>query len=455
MGKILIKDTTLVNDGVSFPGSVLVGDGRIKKIIRGTLAGDYSGCRVIDGRDKHLLPGIIDEHVHFREPGLTHKADIATESAAAAAGGVTSFMEMPNTRPQTTTLELLEQKHQLAAERSLVNYSFYLGATNDNLDEIRRADTGQACGVKLFMGASTGNMLVDNIKTLEAIFRECPVLIAAHCEDETTIRKNSAACLNKYGENMPARCHPEIRSEEACYRSSSKAVELARKYNSRLHILHVSTARELGLFEPVVLSREKRITAEVCVHHLWFNDSDYDRLGTHIKWNPAIKTRHDQEALLKGLLDNRLDVAATDHAPHTLAEKGNPYANAPSGGPMIQHSLVTMLELHHRGLLSLENIVEKMCHAPARLFQVSSRGYLREGYYADLVLVGLNDPWTVQRENILYKCGWSPLEGVRFRSKVLLTMVNGNIVYENPSGDPSRAVFHKEHKGMRLAFDRK
>ena len=454
MKDILIKDATLVNNGESFKWSVLVGDGRIKKIIRGNPDDEYKDCRVIDARDKYLFPGIIDDHVHFREPGLTHKADITSESAAAAAGGVTSFMEMPNTRPQTNTLMLLEEKHQLAAERSLINYSFYLGATNDNLDEIRRINPATTCGVKLFMGASTGNMLVDNSKTLEGIFSDCPVLIAAHCEDEEIIKKNTVACLNKYGENMPARCHPEIRSEEACYRSSSQAVQLARKHNSRLHILHVSTAREIELFEPVVPGKEKKITAEVCVHHLWFNDADYGRYGTHIKWNPAIKTRHDQESLLNGLLDNRMDVVATDHAPHTLAEKGSPYANAPSGGPMIQHSLAAMLELYHRGLLSLESVVEKMCHAPARLFQVSSRGYLTEGYYADLVLVSLNDPWTVNRENIYYKCGWSPLEGTRFRSKVVLTMVNGNIVYENPSGDPSRAEFHKEQKGMKLAFDR-
>lgn len=454
MHEILIKDATIVNEGKTYIGSVFVGDGMIKKIISGKFTGNDTGYLTINAMDKYLLPGIIDEHVHFREPGLTHKADIASESAAAVAGGITSYMEMPNTRPQTTTLELLEEKHQIAARQSLANYSFYLGATNTNLDEIRNADPCQICGVKVFMGASTGNMLVNDTKTLEGIFAESPLTLAAHCEDEATIQRNINVYLNKYGENLDVKYHPLIRSEESCYKSSSLAVKLAKKYNTRLHILHLSTARELELFEPVAPGQGKRITAEACVHHLWFNDSDYGRLGNHIKWNPAIKTRHDQEQLLRGLLENRIDTVATDHAPHTPAEKGNPYANAPSGGPMVQHSLVAMLELHQRGLIPLETIVEKMCHAPARLFGISLRGYIRENYYADLVMVDLASPWTVSRANILYKCGWSPMEGTTFRSKVLLTMVNGDVVYENPSGDPSHAVFHKEHQGMRLVFNR-
>jgi len=454
MSDFLIKDAIIVNEGESCQGSVVIGGGMIREVIRGDLPDDYKGYHVINAKDKYLFPGIIDDQVHFREPGLTHKADLASESAAAVAGGVTSFMEMPNTNPQTTTIALLEEKHRLAAGKSLGNYSFYLGATNDNLDEIRKLDPLQSCGLKIFMGASTGNMLVDDIKALEGIFAESPVLIATHCEDEDTIRQNTAKYINKYGENMPAKYHPSIRSAQACYKSSSLAVGLARKYKSRLHVLHLSTARELELFEPVPYHTDKKITAEVCIHHLWFSDADYERLGTHIKWNPAIKKSDDRDQLLLGVLDNRLDVIATDHAPHTLAEKGNPYINAPSGGPMVQHSLMAMLEFCHRNLISPEHLVDKMCHSPADLFRVSRRGYIREGYYADLVLVDMNDPWTVHRDNIYYKCGWSPLEGEMFRSKVLYTLVNGNIVYENTSGDPSKAVFHAEHKGMRLEFNR-
>jgi len=454
MSEILIKEASIVNEGEIFLGSILVSGGKIHKIIRGTLTDELQGYQVIDGRNMYLLPGVIDDQVHFRDPGLTHKADLATESAAAVAGGVTSFMEMPNTNPQTTTLSLLEDKHEMAAGKSLANFSFYLGATNDNLDEIRQLDPSKSCGVKVFMGASTGNMLVDKVETLEGIFAESPVLIATHCEDEETIRRNISKYLNTYGESMPVKYHPQIRSAEACYKSSSLAVRLARKYKSRLHVLHLSTAKELELFEPVPFHMAKKITAEVCIHHLWFSEADYDRLGTHIKWNPAVKTADDRDHLLMAVLDNRLDVIATDHAPHTLAEKGNPYMNAPSGGPMVQHSLPAMLELSHRNLISLETVVEKMCHTPADLFQVSKRGYIREGYYADLVLVDPDDPWTVNRDNLYYKCGWSPMEGEVFKSKVITTIINGNIVYENNQGDPSQAIFHRVHHGMRLEFDR-
>jgi dihydroorotase len=455
MKDLLIKSATIVNKNEIFPGSVLIRNGKIQRIIRGNDPSLHpTDLEIIDANGKFLLPGIIDEHVHFREPGLTHKGDISSESAAAVAGGITSFMEMPNTMPQTTTLILLEQKHELASEKSLANYSFYLGATNDNLAEIKKIKPSLVCGLKLFMGASTGNMLVDDIKTLESIFAECPVIIVMHCEDEKTIRLNTEHYRKKFGEEIPVKYHPFIRSTEACYKSSSFAIQLARKYNSRAHILHVSTYKELDLFDPVPLSSSKLITSEACIHHLWFDDSRYKDMSGFIKWNPAIKTARDRKGLIDSLQQNRIDVVATDHAPHTLEEKKNTYFKAPSGGPMVQHSLVAMLELYHQQKISLHTIVNKMAHAPASLFSIKNRGYIQEGYWADLVLVDMNAPWTVSPDNILYKCKWSPFIGQTFRSKVIYTFVNGRKVYENPVGDPSIHNINKDHMGMRLEFDR-
>jgi len=455
MKDLLINNAIIVNENEVFPGSLIIRNGKINRIIKGNNTKiPLSDYEIIDGTGKYLLPGIIDEHVHFREPGLTHKGDISSESAAAVAGGITSFMEMPNTLPKTTTLDLLEQKHELASEKSLANYSFYLGATNDNLNEIKKIDPGQLCGLKLFMGASTGNMLVDNLKTLESIFAECPVIIVMHCEDEETIRLNSEYYRKKFGEDLPPKFHPLIRSAEACYKSSSLAVELARKYKSRAHVLHVSTFKELDLFDPIPLSPSKLITAEVCVHHLWFDDTGYEDMGSFIKWNPAIKTAQDRKGLIEGLKRNSIDVIATDHAPHTLDEKKNTYFKVPSGGPLIQHSLVAMLELFHQKKITLKTIVNKMAHAPASIFNIQGRGYIRESYWADLVLIDMNAPWTVAPENIFYKCKWSPFIGQTFRSKILYTFVNGRKVYENPIGDPSNYYIYKDHPGMRLTFDR-
>jgi dihydroorotase len=454
MKDILIIKGQIVNEGKIFMAELHIRNGKIKKII---LPGDQytcPGCEIIDAKGKWILPGIIDDQVHFREPGLTHKADIGSESAAAVAGGITSFMEMPNTNPQTVTLDLLEQKHELAAAKSLANFSFYLGATNDNLAVIKKLDPKKSCGVKVFMGSSTGNMLVDNPKTLEGIFAESPIVIATHCEDEGTIQTNLASCKDKYGENVPISMHPEIRSEKACFLSSSLAVKLARKYNSRLHVLHLSTLRELDLFDPVPYTKDKRITAEVCVHHLWFDSSQYEMLGTHIKWNPAIKTAADREGLMNGLLSDQLDVVATDHAPHTLEEKSNKYFKAPSGGPLVQHSLLIMLEFYHRKYITLEKIVQKMCHTPAELFDIDRRGYIREGYWADLVIVDPESPWTVKKENIKYKCGWSPLLNQTFQSSVTYTLVNGHVVYENTAGDPGQDKINPDIRGARLQFTR-
>jgi dihydroorotase len=446
MGKTLIKNATLINEGKHFTGNLLINGNFIEKISKNEIPA-REGTSIIDANGLWLIPGVIDDQVHFREPGLTHKAEIYTESRAAAAGGVTSFMEMPNTQPQTVTIDELEKKYQLASEKSLVNYSFYLGATNNNISEIRKINPADTCGLKVFMGSSTGNMLVDEIHSLEAIFSESPVLIATHCEDEATIRKNSDIYRSKYGENVPLSVHPKIRSEEACYLSSSRAVSLAEKYNSRLHILHISTEKELGLFRNDIPSNQKRITAEVCVHHLWFNESYYNKKGTLIKWNPAIKTEKDRISLFLGMLDNKLDVIATDHAPHTLEEKENPYFAAPSGGPLVQHSLVAMLEFVHNQDISIEKVVDKMCHKPAEIFQVHKRGFLREGFYADLVLVNPSKLWKVEKSNILYKCGWSPFEGHLFKSKVEKTFVNGELVYDD-------GVFLENQAAMRLRFDR-
>ena len=441
---MLIKSAVIVNEGKQFVADVLIRNERIEKVAASISAADED---TIDGSGKLLLPGLIDDQVHFRDPGVTYKADIATESRAAVAGGITSFMEMPNTKPNALTQELLEDKYQLAAEKSIANYSFYMGASNDNLEEVLKTNPQNVCGVKVFMGSSTGNMLVDERSTLEGLFSKVDMLIATHCEDEKTIRANEAQARAEYGENVPIEMHPEIRSAEACYLSSSLAVELAKKYNTRLHILHLSTAREMELFRNDIPLQEKRITAEACVHHLWFSHEDYADKGTLIKWNPAVKSARDREAIINAVLDDRVDVIATDHAPHTWEEKQNTYFNAPSGGPLVQHGLVTMLELVKQGKISVEKVVEKMCHNLAILFNIKDRGYIREGYYADLVLVDANAPWTVEKENVMAKCGWSPFEGQEFSARVTHTLVNGHLVYENGNIIEGR-------NGSRLIFDR-
>ncbi len=447
MGNILIRNATIVNEGRTFKGDVLITDELISAIGSPELVQIPKAARIIDATGLFLIPGVIDDQVHFREPGLTHKGDIFSETRASLAGGITSFMDMPNTIPQTVTIEALACKNKLASEKSLINYSFYLGATNNNLNEILKADPSETCGIKLFMGSSTGNMLVDDETTLREIFKRTPIIIAAHCEDEKVIRKNSEIYRQKYGEDIPVNMHPIIRSREACFKSSSHAVNLAKEYNSRLHILHLSTADEMKLFNNEIPLEQKRITGEVCVHHLWFDDSDYEKSGTRIKWNPAIKTRFDRNSLLEGLQRDLIDIVATDHAPHTVEEKSNSYFKCPSGGPLVQHSLVAMLELWHRKIFSAEKIVEKMCHNPAILFNIKERGFIREGYKADLCLVNPDNPWTVSKENILYKCGWSPFEGTTFRSKVIMTFVNGTVVY-------NKGIINEDYRGQMLTFDR-
>lgn len=445
--KTLIKNVQIINEGAQFLGHLVI-EGSYFVSISDKLPADldHSNYQVIDGTGKIAIPGVIDDQVHFREPGLTHKGDIYTESRAAVAGGVTSYMEMPNTNPQTITQDALKQKFELAAEKSAANFSFYFGATNNNLKEIVKTNPGQVCGIKVFMGSSTGNMLVDETKALQAIFAEAPCLVATHSEEESIIRQNLELFQKKYGEAIQIAHHPLIRSAEACYVSSAKAIELASKYGTQLHVLHLSTAREMTLFDsgPV---ENKKITGEVCVHHLWFDDSAYETYGNRIRWNPAIKTRDDKEALLTALLNNKLDVVATDHAPHTLDEKMNSYMKSASGGPLVQHSLIAMIEMYKQGKLLLEDVVLKMCHAPARLFKVNKRGFIREGYFADLVLVDLNESFTVSPENILYKCKWSPFEGTTFNSKVTHTFVNGKLVYHN-------GIIDDQVRGMALTFDR-
>lgn len=449
--KTLLKNFKAVNEGQIFEGLMLINNGIIEKIYpagKGKLPEiKDKDIVVIYLHGNYLLPGLIDDQVHFRDPGLTHKGDLYTESKAALAGGVTSFMDMPNTNPATTTIELLEAKYQLASEKSLANYSFFLGGTNDNIKGIHKIDKATVCGLKIFMGSSTGNLLVNNDKSLEAIFAESPVIIAAHCEDDAVIKQNAELYKSRYGENIAVQYHSKIRNDEACYRSSSKAVALARKHNSRFHLIHVSTGRELELLDNTLPLKEKRITAEVCVHHLWFNESDYPLKGNLIKWNPSIKSELDRKALFKAVLDDRLDIIATDHAPHTLEEKAQSYFKAPSGAPLVQHSLVVMLEFYHQGLISLEKIVEKMAHSPAVLFNIKKRGFIREGYQADLVVVDMDTVWKVNKSNILYKCGWSPLEGTTFRSEVVQTFVNGNLVYDY-------GKFNENYRGERLLFDR-
>jgi dihydroorotase len=442
---ILIQNATIVNENKIFKGDILLENEIITKI--SSKIKPTKNVEIINAEGKFLIPGFIDDQVHFREPGLTHKANIATESRAAIAGGITTFIEMPNTVPQATTQHLLEDKFKIAAADSYANYSFMFGGTNDNLEELLKTDPKKVAGIKLFLGSSTGNMLVDNEEVLEKIFSSTKMIISVHCEDEGTIRKNTAIYKEKYGDDIPLKYHPLIRSEEACYLSSSKAIELAKKTGARLHIFHLSTEKETHLFRNDIPLEEKQITSEVCIHHLWFSDKDYEEKGTHIKWNPAVKTEKDRLGLWKALLDDRIDVLATDHAPHTLDEKNNNYLNAPSGGPLVQHAIIALLEKVKEGVIPIEKAVEKMSHNPAKLFQIEKRGFIKEGYFADIVLIDMNKPQTVSKDNILYKCGWSPFEGTTFSSTITHTFVNGNLIYNN-------GVFNDEIKGKRITFDR-
>lgn len=444
MGKILLKNGTIVNEGIIQQSDILIVDDIIVKIARDISDAD---AEVFDVTGKHILPGVIDDQVHFREPGLTHKGTIATESRAALAGGITTFMEQPNTTPQTTTIEKLEEKFAMAANSAYANYSFLFGGTNDNLEELKKLDKNACSGIKLFLGSSTGNMLVDDEKVIESIFSNTEMVISAHCEDETTIRKNMAKYKAQYGDDIPMAMHPIIRSEEACYLSSSRAIALAKKTGARLHVFHLSTGKETDLFRNDIPLEQKKITAEVCIHHLWFSDADYAEKGSLIKWNPAVKTAKDRDMLWDALLDDRIDVIATDHAPHLLGEKDNVYTKAPSGGPLVQHALNAMLEKVKEGKITLEKMVQKMCHNPAILFQIEKRGYIREGYYADLVVADLNSPWTVTKENIAYKCKWSPFENTMFSSKVVHTFINGHLGYSN-------GQFSEKRNAKRLTYNR-
>ncbi len=446
MSKLLIKNVRIVNEGKILEGDILIENNLIKEIGE-TISPKTPDTNVLYADGKYLLPGMIDDQVHFREPGLTHKADIASESRAAVAGGITSFIEMPNTIPQATTQKELEKKFEIASKTSYANYSFMFGGTNDNLEELLKTDPKKVAGIKLFLGSSTGNMLVDDEAVLEKIFSSTDILIAVHCEDEQTIQDNLKKYVKTFGEDIPVGLHPQIRSAEACYLSSSKTVELAKKTGARLHVFHLSTAQEMALFTNEIPLAEKRITAEVCVHHLWFDDQDYADKGTLIKWNPAIKSKKHQEALWEALLDDRIDVIATDHAPHTLKEKKQVYTKAPSGAPLVQHALPALLEFYKEGKISLEKIVEKTAHNPAILYQIDKRGFIKEGYYADFVLVDISKPWTVNKENILYKCGWSPFEGTTFTARIARTFVNGVQIYNN-------GKFNDDVKGERLTFNR-
>ena len=442
--KYLIKNGKTINEGKIVEQDILLEDNFIVKIDNDI---SHSSAIVNDAKGKYVIPGIIDDQVHFREPGLTHKANIYTESKAAVAGGVTSFMEQPNTNPASLTQELLEQKYEIAAQTSLANYTFFMGTSNDNYDEVMKTDFSKVGALKIFMGSSTGNMLVDNEHVLSKIFANLNGIIVTHCEDEQTIKKNTEKYKQQFGDNIPMNYHPIIRDDEACYISTKLAIDLAKKYNSRLHVFHISTEKELDLFDNSILLKDKKITAEVCVHHLFFDESDYAKLGSQIKCNPAIKYKSDKDALLRALLDDRLDVIATDHAPHTWQEKQQSYFKAPSGLPLVQHSLQLMLDFHHQQKISLEKIIEKMCHAPADCFQVKNRGYLREGYFADIAIVDIQKEYTISKENILYKCGWSPLENKTFKGEVIQTFVNGNLVYNN-------GLFDESKKGQRLLFSR-
>ncbi len=441
----LLKNAQIINENKVFISDVFIENEMITRISKNIQPAPNT--TVIDATGKLLIPGFIDDQVHFREPGLTHKANIATESKAAIAGGITTFIEMPNTVPQATTQELLEEKFKIAAKTSYANYSFMFGGTNDNLDELLKTDPKKVAAIKLFLGSSTGNMLVDNEAVLEKIFSSTKMLIAVHCEDEATIRKNTAIYTAKFGDDIPIKFHPVIRSEEACYLSSSKAIALAKKTGARLHVFHLSTEKETHLFRNDIPLEEKQITAEVCVHHLWFTDADYDTKGTLIKWNPAVKTAADKNGLWKALLDDRIDIIATDHAPHTSQEKDNTYTKAPSGGPLVQHALLAILEKVKEGVISIEKAVEKMCHNPAKIYQIEKRGFIKEGFYADLVLIDTQKKQTISKENILYKCGWSPFEGTTFSSTITHTFVNGNLMYKE-------GVFNEKTKGKRITFNR-
>ena len=442
--KTLIKNAHIVNEGKIFKSDLLIENQIIKKIANSI---DEKVDKCIDAKGLHLIPGIIDDQVHFREPGLTHKADIYTESKAALAGGITSFMEMPNTKPQTLTQELLEEKFKIGDKKSLANFTFFMGVSNNNIEEVLKTDPKNVGAIKIFMGSSTGDMLVDDKNVLEEIFKKSKCLIAVHCEDETIIQENIQKAVKQYGDNIPINSHPDIRSVDACYKSSSFAVELAKKHNTRLHVFHLSTEKEIDLFDNSINLEDKNITAEVCIHHLYFNSDDYNEKGTYIKWNPAVKNKSDQKALLKALLDKKIDVIATDHAPHTIDEKNNKYLEAPSGGPLVQHALGVMLKFVKENKINLESVVEKMCHNPSICFKIHKRGFIRENYYADLVLVNINESYQVEKKDLLSKCRWSPFEGDILHGKVNYTIVNGNIVYENGS-------FDETNKGMRLVFER-
>ena len=446
MNRVLIKNAKIVNEGVIFEGDVLIENDVIVEIAE-SISAKSSQCQIIDAEGNYLMPGAIDDQVHFREPGLTHKGDIESESKAAVAGGITSYIEQPNTVPNAITQDLLEQKYDLAAQRSYANYSFMMGGTNENLHEILKIDPKNVAGLKLFLGSSTGDMLVDNQASLEKIFSTTKLLIAVHSEDETTVKENLEKFKLIYGEDIPVEFHPEIRSVEACYKSTERIVKLAKKTGARLHVFHLSTAKELEFFTNKIPLEDKRITAEVCIHHLWFSDQDYKTKGNLIKWNPAVKSADDRKALWEALLDDRIDVIATDHAPHTLEEKNQSYLKAPSGGPLVQHAVVAMFEAHHQGKISVEKIVEKMCHNPAKIFKIEKRGFIREGYYADLVIVNAGLPWSVKKENIIAKCGWSPFEGYTFKSRITHTFVNGQLVYTAFKVKDIRA-------GKRLLFER-
>ncbi|GEP51513.1 dihydroorotase [Flavobacterium noncentrifugens] len=446
MNRVLIKNAKIVNEGTIFEGDVLIEDELIVEIGE-NISVKSSSTKIIDAEGNYLIPGAIDDQVHFREPGLTHKGDIASESRAAVAGGITSFIEQPNTIPNAVTQEILEEKYKIAEASSYANYSFMMGATNDNLEEVLKTNPKNVAGIKIFLGSSTGNMLVDNEAVLEKIFSSTPMLIAVHCEDEQTIKDNLAKYIEEYGDDVPVTAHHLIRSAEACYISSSKAIALAKKTGARLHVFHLSTAKEMELFSNKIPLEEKKITAEVCIHHLWFTNEDYATKGNLIKWNPAVKTADDRKALWEALLDDRIDVIATDHAPHTLEEKKQPYLKAPSGGPLVQHAVVAMFETFHQGKISIEKIVEKMAHNPAKIFKIEKRGFIKEGYFADLVIVNPGSPWNVKKENILYKCAWSPFENYNFKSRIMHTFVNGQLVYSNSKVKEIRA-------GKRLLFDR-
>jgi len=446
MNTVLIKNAKIVNEGIIFEGDVLIENEFIVKISQ-SITPKLSNCKIIDAEGNYLIPGAIDDQVHFREPGLTHKGDIASESRAAVAGGITSYIEQPNTIPNAVTQEILEEKYQIAGKNSYANYSFMMGGTNDNLEEILETNPKNVAGLKLFLGSSTGDMLVDSSDSLEKIFSSTKLLIAVHSEDETTVKENLERYKLQFGDDIPVKFHPEIRSVEACYKSTVRVIELAKKTGARLHVFHLSTAKELDLFTNKIPLEEKQITAEVCIHHLWFSDEDYATKGNFIKWNPAVKSSEDRKALWEALLDDRIDVIATDHAPHTLEEKQQVYTKAPSGGPLVQHAVVAMFEAYHQGKISIEKIVDKMCHNPAKIFKIEKRGFIKEGFYADLVIVNSGLPWTVKKENILAKCGWSPFEGYTFKSRITHTFVNGELVYQNFKVKDNPV-------GKRLLFDR-